>query len=101
MLHIEKTTIEIGLEKPLKILHVTDNHLPLCDTRDDERKQALAARKADRCGEMVDFLKEEIGYARENCDMLVHIPMKGQISSLNASAAASILLYEAVRQRRG
>lgn len=72
MLHIEKTTIEIGLEKPLKILHVTDNHLPLCDTRDDERKQALAARKADRCGEMVDFLKEEIGYARENCDMLVH-----------------------------
>ena len=38
---------------------------------------------------------------RKNCDMLVHIPMKGQISSLNASAAASILLYEAVRQRRG
>ena len=37
---------------------------------------------------------------RKNCDMLVHIPMKGQISSLNASAAASILLYEAVRQRR-
>ena len=37
---------------------------------------------------------------RKNCDMLVHIPMKGRISSLNASAAASILLYEAVRQRR-
>lgn len=37
---------------------------------------------------------------RKNCDQLVHIPMKGQISSLNASAAASILLYEAVRQRR-
>jgi len=29
----------------------------------------------------------------------VSIPMKGQISSLNASAAAAILLYEAVRQR--
>ena len=38
---------------------------------------------------------------RKNCDMLVHIPMKGHISSLNASAAASILLYEAVRQRLG
>ena len=38
---------------------------------------------------------------RKNCDALVHIPMKGQISSLNASAAASILLYEAVRQRLG
>ena len=38
---------------------------------------------------------------RKNCDMLVHIPMKGRISSLNASVAASILLYEAVRQRIG
>ena len=38
---------------------------------------------------------------RKNCDMLVHIPMKGRISSLNASVAASILLYEAVRQRLG
>ena len=36
---------------------------------------------------------------RESCDFLVSIPMKGQISSLNASAAAAILLYEAVRQR--
>ena len=36
---------------------------------------------------------------RENCDFLVSIPMKGQISSLNASAAAAILLYEALRQR--
>ncbi len=37
----------------------------------------------------------------KNCDVTVHIPMAGHISSLNASAAASILLYEAVRQRRG
>ena len=36
---------------------------------------------------------------RESCDVTVHIPMKGRISSLNASTAASILLYEAVRQR--
>ena len=35
----------------------------------------------------------------DSCDVLVSIPMKGNISSLNASAAASILLYEAVRQR--
>lgn len=38
---------------------------------------------------------------REKCDFLVSIPMKGRISSLNASAAAAILLYEAVRQRLG
>jgi 23S rRNA (guanosine2251-2'-O)-methyltransferase len=36
---------------------------------------------------------------RQSCDVTVHIPMKGRISSLNASTAASILLYEAVRQR--
>ena len=36
---------------------------------------------------------------REHCDFLVSIPMKGRISSLNASAAAAILLYEALRQR--
>lgn len=35
----------------------------------------------------------------EKCDFLVSIPMKGKISSLNASAAAAILMYEAVRQR--
>ena len=38
---------------------------------------------------------------RKNCDVMVSIPMKGKISSLNASNAASILLYEAVRQRLG
>lgn len=38
---------------------------------------------------------------RKNCDVVVSIPMKGKISSLNASAAASVLLYEAVRQRLG
>lgn len=36
---------------------------------------------------------------RKNCDVILHIPMRGSISSLNASNAASILLYEAVRQR--
>lgn len=37
----------------------------------------------------------------ENCDYKVSIPMNGKISSLNASASAAILLYEAVRQRSG
>lgn len=35
----------------------------------------------------------------ESCDVMLSIPMRGKISSLNASAAAAILLYEAVRQR--
>ncbi len=36
---------------------------------------------------------------RENCDFIVNIPMAGKVNSLNASAAAAILLYEIVRQR--
>ncbi len=36
---------------------------------------------------------------REKCDFLIRIPMLGQAESLNASVAAGIILYEAVRQR--
>ena len=36
---------------------------------------------------------------KEKCDFVVSIPMKGRITSLNASNAASVLMYEIVRQR--
>lgn len=36
---------------------------------------------------------------KENCDLLVKIPMKGHMTSLNASVACSLLLYEVLRQR--
>ncbi|SEJ15412.1 23S rRNA (guanosine2251-2'-O)-methyltransferase [Deinococcus reticulitermitis] len=36
---------------------------------------------------------------REKCDVLVSIPVRGEIQSLNASVAAGILLYEATRSR--
>ena len=35
----------------------------------------------------------------ESCDFLLSIPMRGKISSLNASAAASVVMYEVLRQR--
>jgi 23S rRNA (guanosine2251-2'-O)-methyltransferase len=38
---------------------------------------------------------------REKCDMIATIPMKGHISSLNASVAAGVLSYEIVRRRLG
>lgn len=37
---------------------------------------------------------------KEKCDFLVKIPMFGKINSLNASVAAGIMMYEAVRQRQ-
>lgn len=36
---------------------------------------------------------------KENCDFLVKIPMKGKISSLNASVSAGIIMYEVVKAR--
>lgn len=36
---------------------------------------------------------------REHCDVLVRIPMLGNIASLNISVAAGVILYEVVRQR--
>jgi 23S rRNA (guanosine2251-2'-O)-methyltransferase len=36
---------------------------------------------------------------KKNCDFLAFIPMKGKISSLNASVAAGVVMYEALKQR--
>ena len=36
---------------------------------------------------------------KKNCDFVAFIPMKGKISSLNASVAAGVVMYEIVRQR--
>lgn len=36
---------------------------------------------------------------RENCDWTISLPMKGDVSSLNASVACSLLLYEVYRKR--
>ena len=36
---------------------------------------------------------------KEKCDILIKIPMKGNINSLNASNAASIIIYEIMKQR--
>ena len=36
---------------------------------------------------------------KKNCDFLVKIPMKGKVTSLNASVSAGIIIYEIVEQR--
>lgn len=38
---------------------------------------------------------------KEHCDFVVSLPMNGQVNSLNASVAAAIVIYEAVRQHSG
>jgi 23S rRNA (guanosine2251-2'-O)-methyltransferase len=36
---------------------------------------------------------------REKCDIIIGLPMRGRVNSLNASVAAGVLIYEALRQR--
>lgn len=60
--------------------------------------------KADLSGDLAIVIGAEgkglSPVARKECDFLVRIPMLGSVESLNASVAAAVLLYEAVRQRR-
>lgn len=37
---------------------------------------------------------------KESCDLMVSLPMMGQVSSLNAAVAGSIVMYEAIKQRQ-
>jgi 23S rRNA (guanosine2251-2'-O)-methyltransferase len=59
--------------------------------------------QADLTGKVVLVLGSEgTGLRRrvaESCDLLVSIPVSGEVGSLNVSAAASVLLFEAARQR--
>lgn len=61
--------------------------------------------KTDFTGSMALVIGSEgdgIGrLVRESCDYIVSIPMVGRINSLNASAAASVIMYEVLRQRSG
>ncbi len=81
---------------------------------EDLKEKGLWIYGADMDGEEYHFntsLKGAIGLVignegkgvsrlvKEKCDVIVRIPMMGKLSSLNASNAASILMYEVVRQR--
>jgi 23S rRNA (guanosine2251-2'-O)-methyltransferase len=68
-----------------------------------EAEAPLTARQADLRGPLALVVGSEgqgLGPAvRRRCDLVVRIPMRGAIGSLNAAVAGSILLFEALAQR--
>ena len=76
MVKYVNTKIEIGLPKPLRFLHATDNHLSLADERDNERKRKLAAARhkafVGDTNRIQENLDEMVDYCSRNCDLLLH-----------------------------
>lgn len=68
-----------------------------------EMDGSIDYRKQDYHGKIAIVIGSEgKGISRlvkDNCDFLVHIPMFGHVTSLNASVSASILFYEVLRNR--
>ncbi len=94
-MNLEKSTLKIGLAKPLKILHVTDSHIALTDERDNERKRELSKRMPSPATE--NNLYEQIRYAENNCDLLVHTgDLTDFVSHANTEFARKILQNEKI-----
>ncbi|MCR5149752.1 MAG: metallophosphoesterase [Clostridiales bacterium] len=96
MLKIIKTTVNIGLEKTVRILHTTDTHLTLCDERDNERKRSLAlSRKAafsSESGSPESYLEETLEYGKKHCDLMVHTgDLIDFVSQANIDKAAKVV----------
>lgn len=71
----------------------------------DDGDDALLLSKADLTGGLALVVGNEgsglTRLTREKCDFIVHLPMVGQVESLNAAVAGSIVLYSAFSARQG
>ena len=82
------------------IKYLKDNDIWVCGTDMDARNYYYNEKFDGPIAIVIG--SEGFGMSRlvkENCDFLVKIPMKGKITSLNASVSAGIVMYEVVKQR--
>ena len=83
------------------INYLKENDIWICGT--DINTDKYYYNENFTCGIGIVIGSEGFGMSRlvkENCDFLVKIPMKGKITSLNASVSAGIIMYEVVKQRK-
>lgn len=102
--------VSAGAVEHIKIARVTnisdsiqklkDNGLWICGTDIDAKNyyydQDLKGPLGIVIGNEGQGMSEKV---KKNCDFLVKIPMKGKVTSLNASVSTGIVVYEAVKQR--
>ncbi|WP_288559228.1 metallophosphoesterase [uncultured Victivallis sp.] len=72
---IKTIAFDIGLKKPLRLLHLSDTHYSFADKRDDERKQVLATLRTgyfDGYGGSIKYFEEAVAYGKQHCDLIVH-----------------------------
>lgn len=96
-------------------------HLPIARVANiatgirDMKKRGIWVAGADLCAEAIELNRADLNrdlalvigaegsglssLVKRECDYLIRLPMRGRVASLNASVAAGILLYEALRQR--
>jgi len=83
------------------IKHLQEYNIWVAGVEDDER--AVDFDKANLRGALALVIGAEgpglARLTRERCDLLVRLPMRGKVASLNAATAGSIILYHAWRVR--
>ena len=70
MLKITKNTIKIGLKKPIRILHITDSHLPFYCENDSENMIRQGKQRNEK--RSVCNLDKLIHYGEKHCDIIIH-----------------------------
>lgn len=102
--------VSAGAVEHIKIARVTN----ICDTIEKLKRQGLWICGTDISTDKYYYNQDLTGplaivignegngisdKVKKNCDFLIKIPMKGKVTSLNASVSTGIIIYEAVKQR--
>lgn len=67
------STVEIGLEKPFSILHISDTHLTAAYPGENEKKQTLNKRRTQTFGgRQEEALRDSLAWAKQHVDYVLH-----------------------------
>lgn len=65
--------VEIGLEKPFSVLHISDSHLTAAYPQENEKKQKLHTKRTQTFGgRQEEALRDAIAWAKQHVDYIVH-----------------------------